>query len=79
MAWLEIDLPKRFSARILSVDAAAGDRWGVLTGELRSKGKPMPVVDSIIAATALHHNLTVLSKNVEDFKNAISKTPKYRP
>ena len=60
-SWLEIDLRKRFDGRILSADAAVADRWGALTGELKRKGKPMPTIDALIAATALHHNLTVVS------------------
>lgn len=69
-AWLEIDLRKRFEGRILPVDVAVADRWGMLAGEAKRKGKPMPIVDAMIAATALHHNLTVVSRNVDDFKNA---------
>ncbi len=68
-AWLEIDLRKRFSDRILPVDAAVADRWGMLTGDLKRKGKPMPIIDAIIAATALQNNLTLVSRNVSDFKN----------
>jgi len=69
-AWLEIDLRNRFAGRILSVDDAVADRWGMLAGEMKRKGKPMPTVDAMIAATALHHRLTVVSRNVNDFKNA---------
>jgi toxin FitB len=69
-AWLEIDLRNRFTGRILSVDAAVADRWGMLAGEMKQKGKPIPTVDAMIAATALHHKLTVVSRNVNDFKNA---------
>ena len=76
-AWLEIDLRERFDGRILSVDVAIADRWGRLTGELKRKGKPMPTIDAIIAATALHHNLTVVSRNVNDFKNA--EVPVFNP
>ncbi len=68
-AWLEIDLRKRFADRILPVDAAVADRWGMLTGDLKRKGKPMPIIDAIIAATALQNNLTLVSRNVSDFKN----------
>jgi toxin FitB len=68
--WLEIDLRKRFEGRILPVDAATANRWGILAGDMRRKGTPMPAVDAMIAATGLHHNLTVVSRNVDDFKNA---------
>ena len=69
-AWLEIDLRNRFAGRILPVDAAVADRWGMLAGEMKRKGKPMPAVDAMIAATARHHKLTVVSRNVDDFGNA---------
>jgi toxin FitB len=68
-SWLEIDL-RDVAGRILPVDDAVADRWGLLAGEMRRKGKPMPTVDAMIAATALHHNPTVVSRNVNDFKNA---------
>jgi predicted nucleic acid-binding protein len=68
--WLEISLRNRFAGRILPVDAAVADRWGMLASEMKRKGKPMPTVDAMIAATAIHHNLTVVSRNVDDFKNA---------
>jgi predicted nucleic acid-binding protein len=51
---LEFDLRKRFLGRVLSFDEAVADRWGVLTGELKRKGRPMPTVDGMIATTALH-------------------------
>ena len=68
--WLEIDLRTRFHGRILLVDAAVADRWGLLTFETKRKGKSLPVIDGLLASTALHHNLTVVSRNVSDFANA---------
>ncbi len=68
--WLEIDLRKRFEGRILPVDEATANRWGMLAGDMRRKGRSVPAVDAMIAATALHHSLTVVSRNVDDFKNA---------
>lgn len=68
--WLEIDLRNRFARRILPVDDAVADRWGILTGTMKRQGKPMPAVDAMLAATAIHHKLTVVSRNVADFKNA---------
>lgn len=51
-------------------DVAAGVRWARLLAYLRRAGKAMPVKDSLIAATALHHGLTVATRNVRDFRNA---------
>jgi predicted nucleic acid-binding protein len=68
-SWLELDLQVRFSGRILAIDNAVADRWGWLTAEAEHKGRPLPAIDGLLAATALHHNLTVVSRNVSDFTN----------
>lgn len=65
--WLELDLAYRFSERILSVDRAIADRWGMLAAEAKRKGKGLSAIDGLLAATALHHNLTIVSRNVADF------------
>lgn len=69
-AWLEIDLRRRFAGRILPVGDAVADRWGMLAADVKRQGRSVPTVDAMIAATAIHHNLTVVSRNVDDFKNA---------
>lgn len=65
--WLEVELRARFSGRTLAVDAGIADRWGLLAAEAKSRGRALSVVDGLLAATALHHNLTVASRNVGDF------------
>jgi len=67
--WLEVDLQSRFSGRIVPIDSAIADRWGQLASEARRKGTPLTVIDGLLAATALHHNLTVVSRNSSDFAN----------
>jgi toxin FitB len=69
-AWLEVDLKARFHGRILPVDAAVADRWGLLAAQSKRKGKPLPVIDGLLASTALHYNLTVVSRNSRDFASA---------
>jgi toxin FitB len=49
-------------------DAASGLRWAKLLAELRAKGQAVPIKDSLVAATALVHGLTVVTRNVSDFK-----------
>ena len=76
-AWLEVDLRSRFSGRILPVDAAVADRWGLLAAQARRKGATLPIIDGLLAATALHHNLTMVSRNVCDF--AAAQVPVLNP
>ncbi len=48
-------------------DAAAGRRWAKLVVDMKGRGQSLPVLDSLIAATALTHGLTVVTRNVRDF------------
>lgn len=63
--WLEQDLPAWFGDRLLPVSAGVSDRWGRLVAEA---GRPVPAVDSLLAATALHHELRMVTRNVADFR-----------
>jgi len=62
--WLEHDLPGWFEGRILSVDLDVADRWGRLLAEVR---KPVPTIDSLLVATALHYELRFVTRNTSDF------------
>ena len=62
--WLETDLPTFFTARVLPVDEAVADRWGRLVA---AAGRPLPAIDSLLAATALEHDLVLVTRNVKDF------------
>lgn len=62
--WLEVELPAFFAGRILSIDPAVADRWGRLQAQA---GRPVPAIDSLIAATALHHGLRLVTRNTNDF------------
>jgi len=68
--WLEVDLQTRFAGRILPIDGAIADRWGLIAAETKRTGKALSVIDGLLAATALHHNLTVVSRNAGDFTPA---------
>ena len=65
--WLERDLHDWFEGRILPVDESIANRWGMLCAQAQLKGRSLSVVDALLAATALQHNLTVVSRNVSDF------------
>ncbi len=65
--WLEVELQARFSGRILPIDVAVADRWGLLAANAKASGKSLSTMDGLLAATAIHHNLTIVSRNVSDF------------
>ncbi len=62
--WLETELPTFFTGRIPPIDAKTADRWGRLIAQA---GRPLPAIDSLLAATALTHNLTLVTRNLRDF------------
>ena len=51
-------------------DAAIARRWAALVVHLRQKGQTLPLLDGMIAATALQHDLTMATRNTRDFKKA---------
>ena len=67
-SWVRRDLVERFGGRLLPIDTRTAARWGSIAGESERRGKPLPVIDCLIAATALVHGLAVATRNVGDFK-----------
>jgi predicted nucleic acid-binding protein len=67
--WVDETLRPWFDGRILPVSESVAERWGVLAGECQLTGRPLNVADGLIAATALEHGLTVVTRNVKDFSN----------
>ncbi|SRR5579885_3265067 len=63
-------LVTRFSGRILPIDFAIADRWGHIAGTCKAKGITLPVIDGLLAATALHYDLTLVTRNVKDVQGA---------
>ena len=62
--WLEVDLPNWFVGRLLDIDAQTADRWGRVQA---AAGRTLPVIDGLLAATALQHGLTLVTRNTRDF------------
>ena len=67
-AWITLDLVERFSGRILDVDLETALCWGRLQGDSERLGVKLPVMDSLIAATAAAHGLMVVTRNVRDME-----------
>jgi len=61
--WLERELPVFFAERVLPIDAGVAHQWGQLLAEA---GRSFPAIDSLLAATALHHNLVLVTRNLKD-------------
>ena len=66
--WFDEALMPRFAGRILDITGNVAITWGKIQGEARRRGKPLPVIDSLIAATAMAHNLAVVTRNVADMQ-----------
>lgn len=66
-AWLNGDLERWFEQRHLQVTKAIAQRWGVLSARALDKGRLLPSIDGLIAATAIENDLTLVTRNVRDF------------
>lgn len=64
--WVSFDLVGRFEGRILDLNLGAAMIWGQLLGDNEQRGGTLPVMDSLIAATAALHGMTVVTRNVKD-------------
>ena len=66
--WLAENVIKRFGDRILPLSLEVCLRWGEMQAQLEKQGQPMPVIDGLIAATALQHQLTIVTRNIKDME-----------
>ena len=67
-AWLQEDLTAQFQDRILPLNRLIAERWGVFDAKRQLLGRPLNVPDGMIAATALEHGLTLVTRNGKDFE-----------
>ena len=61
--------------RILAFDRPVAHRWALLTGTSQPKGRRLPVLDSLIEATALHWDVTIVTRNTSDFVQSRTLNP----
>jgi toxin FitB len=69
-SWLANDLVLRFAGRIIEVNLDIAERWGLISAQAKIAGTPLAVIDGLMAATALHHNLTLVTRNTKDVQVA---------
>jgi len=66
--WVDIDLPARFANRLLPINSQIAEIWGTMAAEAQQKGIGLPIIDGLIAATAKHHDLAIVTRNERDFR-----------
>ncbi len=75
--WLDSDVVLRFAGRILPIDEAVADRWGHIAARAAVARRLLPVIDGLLAATALDHNLTLVTRNTRNV--AATGVPVFNP
>ena len=70
LRWIETGIKADFAGRILPVDTAVMERWAELQIATQKVGRRLPLMDSLLAATALAHGLTLATRNLADFQAA---------
>ena len=68
--WLASELLLRFADKIVPLTTDVMLVWGELTGRLEREGKPMPAIDSLIAASVVAGKFTLVTRNEDDFQHA---------
>ncbi|MEP6620013.1 MAG: type II toxin-antitoxin system VapC family toxin [bacterium] len=64
--WLYAELPRQFVGRLLPIDLPVAQRWGQLAAEASASGRPLPVIDGLLLATASVAGFTFVTRNVSD-------------
>jgi predicted nucleic acid-binding protein len=73
-AWVDSALVERFEGRVLPVDIRVASAWGEMSGTCERAGRPLPVIDGLIAATARVHGFTVVTRNSTHFADCDTPT-----
>ncbi len=70
--WLNT-IEQRFRGRILPLSNKILYIWAKICGDAEAQGKKIPIMDSLIMATAYDYNLTIVTRNINDFKYSDTK------
>lgn len=68
--WMETELVDRFEERILGIERGIAELWGVIMARAAAMSLRLPVMDTLLAATAEYHGMTMVTRNVRDFARA---------
>jgi predicted nucleic acid-binding protein len=68
--WTETELADRFEDRILGIERGIAELWGVIMARAAAMSLRLPVMDTLLAATAEYHGMTMVTRNVRDFARA---------
>jgi len=68
--WIKEDLNYRFKNRVLNITMEEVNKWGEILATAEKKGKPLLAIDTLIAATALVHDLSVVTRNTQDMEGS---------
>jgi predicted nucleic acid-binding protein len=66
--WFQDFLIPRFWNQMVVIDSQVANTWGELIAKAEKKGRILPTIDSLIAATAVTHNLHIVTRNTKDFE-----------
>lgn len=66
--WLETDLKQQFKTRLLNIDLQTALVWGTVLAQAEQRGQSMSAIDSLLSATALAHNLVLVTRNTRDMQ-----------
>lgn len=65
--WLNNELMQRFDGRIVDIDKETMLQWGEINAKLQKIGRPMPIMDSLIASSCLAKKMVLITRNTKDF------------
>jgi len=76
-SWLDRDLRVRFAGRLLPFDESVAERWGQIEAVAKRQRVTLPTIDAQLAATALRHGLTFVTRNTSDVR--LTGVPLFNP